>query len=853
MRIGSFALVLAVFGVSLLLAGLAGDPPVREVRVGIYENAPKVYHDLHERPAGLFVDLIREIARLERWRIEFVACDWADCLQRLQRGDIDLMPDVAFSVERARHFDFNQVSVAHSWSEIHVHPTLQVQTLPDLAHHRIAVLRGAIQENALHQMLSAYGLSYTLVSVESLADGFEAVLHGEADAVVSNTFFTGRHGRHYGLRETPIVFNPANLYFATARDRNGDLLERIDHYLTLWRQDANSTYFEAMRRSMAPLPEFVVPAALRWSLIGIAALLALFALMSLLLRWQVRRRTAELARTSRRLDQLLDASPVVLYLLHQDDGGIRPQWVSDNIARLFGFRPEEVLAPAWWASRLHPQDREAAFAALSLLPNQNHLVHEYRLLDAEDRVRHIRDEMQFVPGQPNQIVGSWSDLTESREQADRLSFLTHHDPLTGLPNRVLLHDRLVHALHRAQRELTSLSLLIIDLDRFKNVNDTLGHPIGDEMLIAIARRMEAVIRTGDTLARIGGDEFALLLENHAGAHQASLVARKLLHAFAAPLEIGGHQLVITASIGIGLFPDDGDDADTLLKHAELALYEAKNQGRNSFRFFDPALSSGVLERLVMENALRGAVDRDELVLHYQPQIDLHTGALTGVEALVRWQHPEIGLVPPIQFIPLAEETGLIGDIGAWVLHEACRQMVEWDAHGLRLARVSVNLSVRQIERGDVWQQIAAVLADTGLDPHRLELEVTESIIMHDPDKATAALSRFKEQGVMLAVDDFGTGYSSLAYLRRLPIDRLKIDRSFVHDIGSNAGDEAICRAVIGLARSLELETVAEGVEREEQAVFLRNEGCEIAQGYLYGRPLPAEELFARYGATATEP
>lgn len=450
----------------------------------------------------------------------------------------------------------------------------------------------------------------------------------------------------------------------------------------------------------------------------------------------------------------------------------------------------------------------------------------------------VRDEQGAI----THFVGIFSDISNAKAAQERIDFLAHHDALTGLPNRSLVRERLIHALAAARRESKSVALLFIDLDRFKTVNDTLGHPAGDELLSEAGRRMSGVLRESDTLARIGGDEFVLLLEAPADADDATRVARKLLKVMGSPVQIAGQALVVTASIGISLYPNDGEDADTLIRHADRAMYEAKQQGRNSFQFFAPAMTAGAFERLVMENALRSAVERDELLLHYQPQLDLASGALCGVEALVRWQHPELGLVPPSRFIVLAEEIGVIADIGNWVLDAVCSQLAAWDEAGLSVPRASVNLSVKEIEEERLVARLSRTLKQHGLAASRLELEVTESMLMRDAERSCAVLTALKTLGVAIAVDDFGTGYSSLAYLKRLPLDRLKIDQSFVRDIGCDRNDEAIVRAVVALARSLGLETVAEGVEEQHQAVFLELEGCHVAQGYLYASPLPTCEL-----------
>ncbi|HJW02377.1 MAG TPA: EAL domain-containing protein, partial [Azospira sp.] len=420
--------------------------------------------------------------------------------------------------------------------------------------------------------------------------------------------------------------------------------------------------------------------------------------------------------------------------------------------------------------------------------------------------------------------------------------------LTALPNRVLFRDRLEHGIARARREGAMLAVLYLDLDNFKHINDTLGHHVGDELLRQISARLTEKSRDGDTVARLGGDEFVVILENDASPQTAAHVAHKIIQLFAAPFSIGERDIFITTSVGISIVPSDGADPDTLLKQADLAMYKAKQQGRNTFQFYEATLSAQALERMTLENALRGACQRREFFLHFQPQVNLADGRLMGVETLVRWQHPELGLVPPARFIPVAEELGIIGEIGDWVLAEACQQMARWREAGFDMPRLAVNLSVQQLEREDLAGRVSELLMRWQIPADRLELEVTESMLMGKSGRASETLEGLRRLGVYLAVDDFGTGYSSLGYLKRLPVHRLKIDYSFVRDIGRDRNSENLVQAVIALGNSLGLELVAEGVEQETQAEFLRQAGCPIAQGYLYSRPVPAAEVQQRWGA-----
>jgi diguanylate cyclase (GGDEF)-like protein len=432
---------------------------------------------------------------------------------------------------------------------------------------------------------------------------------------------------------------------------------------------------------------------------------------------------------------------------------------------------------------------------------------------------------------------------ERNEAERRIQQLAHYDALTGLPNRVMFGQALEQALHRAQRHDQPLALLFVDVDRFKNINDALGHDAGDQLLREVAHRLRQCLRASDLVARFGGDEFIAVLEELPHGGYAGSVAAKLLQALAEPMRIQEQEFHVTASVGIAAFPQDARDAITLQKHADIAMFRAKAQGRNGYCFYAPQGGAYSLERLTMEAQLKRALERDELTLHYQPKQDIATGRITGMEALLRWRHPELGLVSPARFIPLAEETGLIVPIGEWVLRTACTQVAALP-HGARgdALRVAVNLSARQFADDSLIALVARVLEQTGLASAALELEITETLIMQSPERTARLLAALREQGVKLAMDDFGTGYSSLAYLKRFPLDSIKIDRSFIHGVPGDGDGESITQAVIAMAHSLRLRAIAEGVETAQQLEFLREQGCDEIQGYFFSRPLPYQEL-----------
>jgi diguanylate cyclase (GGDEF)-like protein/PAS domain S-box-containing protein len=469
---------------------------------------------------------------------------------------------------------------------------------------------------------------------------------------------------------------------------------------------------------------------------------------------------------------------------------------------------------------------------------------------SESAVEHsaapIHDRLGLLTGAA--IV--FRDISAARATSLRISHLASHDPLTDLPNRLLLGDRLARALALAHRHQRRLAVLFLDIDRFKHINDSLGHMLGDELLRAVGREVTMCVRSSDTVSRHGGDEFVVVLSELEHAEDAAIGAQKIIAALTRPQTLAGHEVHITVSIGISVYPDDGEDAETLLKSADMALYHAKDQGRDCYQFFKPDLNVRAVERQSIEAGLRSALARREFVLLYQPKMNLTTGAVVGAEALIRWRNPDRGWVEPAQFVSIAEDCGLIRPIGRWVVHEACRQAQEWQDAGLRPIPVSVNISAVEFRSRDFLKNIVDILKETRLDPRYLEIELTESVLMAHVEATKSVLHALKTLGVQLAIDDFGTGWSSLSYLRQFPIDALKVDRSFVGEITSGPSGAPIVSAVISLGKSLKHRVIAEGVETLDQLAFLQAEGCGEGQGYYFSRPLVAEQ-FARVLETGT--
>ncbi len=698
-------------------------PAGQTVAVGVYRNSPKVFLDESGRPAGFFIDLLEEMARKEGWRLKYRPCEWVRCLELLEKGDLDLLPDVAYSAERARRFAFGKEVALSSWSVFYTRPDQPLYSIKALDDARVAVVRQSIQYQALRKKVEALGIHPRFLETDEMGEVLRLVRDGQARAGLVNTYFGWRNADRFGLKESSVLVRPSLLYIAASRRAAGaSLLPVIDDYLRAWKQDRDSPYHAAMLRWLAPPERSRLSRWLGWGVVITLSVGLLLLSLALLFRFLLKQRTAELERKQRRLDHL-----------------------------------------------------------------------------------------------------------------------AHHDPLTGLPNRLLFFDRLEHAIQRSRRQKKGGALLFLDLDQFKQINDTFGHALGDALLEQVSQRLRKAVRESDTVARIGGDEFAVIME---GLNEPADVIAGVQHlsaVFEEPFDLRGQRFTVTFSIGISLFPQDGKDAQTLLRNADTAMFRAKAAGRNSYQFYDQSMTQETVARAKLESALRKAVANETLEIRFQPVVILADGRLAGFEALLRWHDEELGQIAPERFLPVAEELGLMERLGAQMLTAICRQAVAWEEAGLRVERLAVNLSCRQLRDSGLLERVSRILEETGCPARVLEFEVRENFVMGRKELSIAAMERLRSMGIELAIDDFGTGCSSLSYLKSLPLSRLKIDRSFIAGLPNDENDPAIVRAVIALGKTLGLKVLAEGVETEAQRRFLTEAGCDEAQGFLFGLPLTAEE------------
>ena len=825
----------------------AANTPARTVRVGVYENAPKLLLGQGGKPSGILGDVLMAMAAQEHWNVVAVPCEWQACLDALARAEIDLMPDVAYTDQRAQLFDFHQVPALLSWSQLYKRKGVSIQTITDLHDKRIAVVAGSAQASFLGNLLDSFAVTATLVQVSSFEQGFEQVQQRNVDAVAANRFFGDMQAHRFDVESTAVVFQPAQLYFATTKDKNGALLAAIDRHLKAWQAQPDSPYAAALQRWMQTAPTFEMPAYLWWVLSGLFAALLLALALNAWLRQQVVQKTARIRADEERLNTILNSVDAFIYI---KDRELRYQYANSRVAQLFGCSAEQVIG----------QTDSAFFDEITVAKLR---AHDLRVIEHGERVEEeeinrsldgqvtqsylsVKLPLRDAKGHIYALCGISTDMTRRKQAEEAIHQLAFYDALTGLPNRRLLQDRVQQLLSSLARVPQSAALMFMDVDNFKDINDTLGHDAGDELLYQIAERMRECVRAQDTLARQGGDEFVVMLVNLStqpgeAARQAQQVAQKLLNRLSQPYQLRAHNCQTSVSIGVTLIEGPNDTREELFKQADMAMYQAKAAGRNTLRFFNPEMQAQVVARTTLEADLRWALAHDEFVLHYQPQLD-DQGQTLGFEALLRWQHPMRGVILPAEFIAVAESSGLIVALGAWVLRSACLQLQAFSQQASqRHWTIAVNVGAAQFRQPDFVTRVETTLQQTGANATQLELELTESQLVDDGHDVMAKMDALRAVGVRLSLDDFGSGYSSLAMLKRLPLDQLKIDQAFVRDMLDDPQNASIIRAIVTLGESLGLAVIAKGVEREVQRDALLALGCRHFQGYLFGQstPIPA--------------
>ncbi|MCH8538610.1 MAG: diguanylate cyclase, partial [Alkalimonas sp.] len=710
--------LLLLWSAVLLAEGRETTEPVTLV-VGVYHNPPKIRAASDGTPSGMLGDLLVEIARREGWQLRTVSCDWAYCLEFLRSGTIDVLPDVAYTEQRALELSFHQTPALYSWSQFYSRSGLAVSEVSDLAGMRITVLADSVQYEYLQQQLQQHSVDAELMITDSIAEGFALVYAGRADLVAANHYFGQRQAPRYQLQQSEFLFQPSQLFFATLPNRHPQILQRIDDYLQQWQQQPDSPYYQILQRwSVTQVEEQGLSQFYVALLVISGVLLLLLGFGALVLRWQVKEKTKHLQASEDRLNTILNSVDAYIYI---KDMQLCYRYANQKVAELFKCKLRDIAGHNDYAffdnataKKLQQHDR-------NILEQGNRVVREEENTTSDGTLTRTFLSVKLPLRQPNgeiyALCGISTDVTEHRKQQEAIHQLAFYDALTKLPNRRLLLDRLQHAFDLFQRQQQQGALLFMDLDHFKDLNDTLGHAVGDELLVEVAHRLQGCVRKCDTLARLGGDEFVLLLQELPGcseraSQRVQVIGEKVLQCLHEPFTLQQHAHQISASIGVAML-SDGDSSDELMKRADMAMYDAKSRGRNRLRFFNQAMQVEVTQRTTLTNRLRQGLEQHEFFLHFQPQFDERDQVL-GAEVLLRWHHPEHGPYSPAEFIPVAEATGLILPIGHWVLEQSCQLLAEW-AHdpAKQHWQLAVNISPKQLHDSQFVDEVQDVLQQTG--------------------------------------------------------------------------------------------------------------------------------------------
>ncbi len=842
----------------ILLAGVldaAETQPTKTLRVAILDAPPALIPSDSGNHSGFLVDFLEEIAERENWRIQWLYLKWPEIINTAKRAELDLIPFVAYSRQRAEFLDYNSISYITGWGQVYIHPDEELlENIFDFEGKTIAVVKDEIYAIQFANLCAQFDIICHLKEVQDYKSAFALLDKRLVDGAVSGNLVGYSFEKRFNIERTPIVFNPSKVLFASPKGKNADVLQTIDNYLDEWKDNPSSPYYEINERWLGKdNTNTFLPTWLLYSLIGLLGLLIITGLVVLILRKQIRKKTADLADKTDQIKQIINLVPHMIYATNANGEVILANRYAANFFGLSQKEFDDINI-----EQLKKQIPEAS----KLFEDEEYLLRKDAVaVDKQLKVKASNHKTTYLNISKVPFVGRYSrvpavvtvgvDITESKEFEQQIQHMAQHDSLTGLPNRLLLNDRINQSLALSLRHHHNGAVLFIDLDFFKNINDSMGHMTGDKLLVEVAKRLEDNVRSGDTVARLGGDEFIIQLselsDNPEDAEEdAVTVAKKLLQTLSKGFRINGQSLHVTASIGIVVYPRDADSHELIMQRADTAMYHAKAKGRNGYAIFKSDMEAVIMRRQTLENDLHKAVYNNEFFLLYQPQINGTDSNLLGVEALIRWNHPEQGIISPLEFIPIAEENGTIVDIGNWVLEKACQQIKFWiDEYGSSPV-ISVNLSAIQLIHGNLVETISNLLDSTKIPAELLELEVTETLIIYEEKRSIELLKALKKIGVRISIDDFGTGYSSLNHLKKLPLDKLKIDRTFVNDIPGDPDSETIVKTIIRMSQDLGLEVTAEGVETEEQLEFLKEERCPQFQGYYFDKPLSPMVIQDKY-------
>ncbi len=820
----------------------------KTLKVGVYHNPPKIMFDEYGKLSGIHGELLMVVAERHNWQLLPVECDWEQCLTFLRQGKIDILPDVAKNDARAQWAEFHEEAALLSWSQLYAAKNEKITSLLDLNNKRVAVLKGSVQESYLQQLIESFELKSQLYPVESFSEGFDAVLTGKANAVATNQFFGNQQVVDRSVQMTPIMFLPSELFFAVSQQSSSDILTTIDNELKRLKADENSVYYQIIERWSSQQKAVSVPFYVWWIIAALVLLAVGVLFFNQLLRRKVADKTKALAQSKYRLNTILDSVEAYIYIKDKD---LRYQYANWQVLKLFKLELEDIIGKTDYdlfdkttADQLKSYDSKVLESGHRLAQG------EVNNLPGEKEIHQFWSVKVPLFDSTNQVIGLCgisTDISEYQNMKEEIQSLAYFDPLTGLANRRFMLERLNEEFDLYQSGGGDGVLVMLDIDHFKKINDSFSHDTGDELLILFGQRLESELRQADNAGRLGSDEFMVLLKSEKGQSlrdDSNLRQRLqvLLERLGEPYKLGGSLESVSVSMGITLFSDAQSPGD-LMQAADLALSQAKDVNASKLQFFNTGIQREFNYRQQLIAALRKAIKSESLEIYLQPQYQQLSpdSALNclGFEALLRWCDEELGWVSPAEFIPLAESQGLMPDLHRLVLDQVLSSIPRLQRSALECGvRVAINVSASQFKAEGFVEDIEQRLLATGIPGELLELEVTESMLIDDIEHTANNMERLKALGVTFALDDFGTGYASLGYLKRLPLNSLKIDQSFIRDLHTNNSDEAIVRTVIALGNSLDLDIIAEGVETEEHLLKLQEMGCFRFQGYYFARPEP---------------
>ncbi len=817
-------------------------------RIGYFYTPPLSFKDPQGQPTGLAIDLMNEVARQHQFEIEWVYGDFPELITMMKAQTLDALTSVGYSAERAEFMDYSRLNFSNVWGQVFLPSNSRVENLFDLEGLSIALMENDVNGINFINQCEQFEVNCLFTYGKSYPEVFQMLVAGQADAAVSNNLVGFEFQQDLDILPSSIVFNPFKVFITVPRGRHGQILRQYDQTMFDWKQNRDSFYYQArIKWSEGPVDQ-AIPAWLWYSILGLLLFAVVAMMAAVLFKKQVKRRVDELSQREVQLNQIINIVP---HMIYANDHQGRIILADNNACQFFGINDDEVEQ-----QNIHTilASSDNYSNLLSYMTSTNPFNTEIKARDHQDKKFNLL--MSKVPySGRNQaepaVVTVGVDITQAKAYEKEIKYLAHFDPLTGLPNRLLLKDRLKSSLARAMQFNHVGGILHLDLDNFKNINDSQGHKVGDKLIKKVAARIQSCVTAGDTIARLGGDEFVIELPELNNAiqtaeEQAVELAKKIIKKLKQPIEIEKKHYHITASVGLVIYPRDGENQATLLQRADTAMYEAKTKGKNRIQIFEKGLESQVKKNHQLENDLRQALKNKEIKMAFQPIVDAASLEVVGSEVLLRWQHPTEGVIMPTDFIPIAERSQMILNIGYWTIEQACQQIIKWKSSASNPFFLAVNLSVIQIRDQQFLERVTNLINQYNIPKNYLEFEVTESILMNESQRSIEIIKQLKLLGIKLSIDDFGTGYSSFDYIRKLPLDKIKIDKSFIKDIPGDNNSTTIVKAILNMAKEMQLEVVAEGVEQAEQIEFLLQHHCQYLQGYYFSKPRSEAQLQSNF-------